>query len=326
MKNKQRTPLRPLPSTQNSGFTIVELLIVIVIIGILAAITIVAYNGIQERARVNAVTSALKQAQKKLSLYQVDNPDQYPAAAGTDGMDNLNTLGITNSGSTSYQYSSSTGTYCLTATTGSTSYKLSNTATTPTQGGCSGHGQGGVAAITNMATNPSFEATMGANGHNATNTWGSGGGASGARFLRSTRNNTSGASGAWWDAAIPNVGQTYQVTLSARGNVTTARDLRIEWINAAGTSQVSSQTLATISPSGSWTTVSGSGVAPTGAGRLRLTLYTQGSSTGTVSDYVDVDNVMITEGATAYPFADGNSTNWIWNGTLNNSTSTGPAS
>jgi prepilin-type N-terminal cleavage/methylation domain-containing protein len=36
------------------GFTIVELLIVIVIVGILAAITIVAYNGIQERARVSS--------------------------------------------------------------------------------------------------------------------------------------------------------------------------------------------------------------------------------------------------------------------------------
>lgn len=34
-----------------SGFTIVELLIVIVVIGILAAITIVAYNGVQQRAR-----------------------------------------------------------------------------------------------------------------------------------------------------------------------------------------------------------------------------------------------------------------------------------
>ncbi|MDB5165339.1 MAG: Fimbrial protein, partial [Candidatus Saccharibacteria bacterium] len=43
------------------GFTIVELLIVIVVIGILAAITIVAYNGIQNRARVSSVNSALTQ-------------------------------------------------------------------------------------------------------------------------------------------------------------------------------------------------------------------------------------------------------------------------
>jgi prepilin-type N-terminal cleavage/methylation domain-containing protein len=34
------------------GFTIVELLIVIVVIGILAAITIVAYNGVQARAQL----------------------------------------------------------------------------------------------------------------------------------------------------------------------------------------------------------------------------------------------------------------------------------
>ena len=38
-------------ATYSKGFTIVELLIVIVIIGILAAITIVAYTGIQNRAK-----------------------------------------------------------------------------------------------------------------------------------------------------------------------------------------------------------------------------------------------------------------------------------
>lgn len=40
-------------NTKQRGFTIVELLIVIVVIAILAAITIVAYNGIQNRAKTS---------------------------------------------------------------------------------------------------------------------------------------------------------------------------------------------------------------------------------------------------------------------------------
>lgn len=55
-----------------SGFTIVELLIVIVIIGILAAIVIVAYNGIQQRAMVTLMTSDLKNA---ASAFEVDKVD-----------------------------------------------------------------------------------------------------------------------------------------------------------------------------------------------------------------------------------------------------------
>ena len=51
-----------------SGFTIVELLIVIVIIGILAAITIVAYNGIQERARAASIVTALKKIDKAFQV------------------------------------------------------------------------------------------------------------------------------------------------------------------------------------------------------------------------------------------------------------------
>ena len=50
-----------------SGFTIVELLIVIVVIGILAAITIVAYNGIQDRAHNTAVQSDLNAFAKKIA-------------------------------------------------------------------------------------------------------------------------------------------------------------------------------------------------------------------------------------------------------------------
>jgi general secretion pathway protein G len=63
--------------SKQDGFTIVELLIVIVVIGILAAITIVAYNGIQQRAVVASLTSDLVNASNKLKLYQVDNSG-YP--------------------------------------------------------------------------------------------------------------------------------------------------------------------------------------------------------------------------------------------------------
>lgn len=62
-----------------SGFTIVELLIVIVIIAILAAITIVAYNGIQERSYDTRMASDMSNAARHIKIYQVDN-DRYPSS------------------------------------------------------------------------------------------------------------------------------------------------------------------------------------------------------------------------------------------------------
>lgn len=50
------------------GFTIVELLIVIVIIAILAAIVIVSYNGISQRARNVARTSTAQQLHKAVQV------------------------------------------------------------------------------------------------------------------------------------------------------------------------------------------------------------------------------------------------------------------
>lgn len=59
------------------GFTIVELLIVIVVIAILATITIVAYNGIQNRAKVaqaNADMAALKKSMLAFKAIQGELP------------------------------------------------------------------------------------------------------------------------------------------------------------------------------------------------------------------------------------------------------------
>jgi prepilin-type N-terminal cleavage/methylation domain-containing protein len=67
------------------GFTIVELLIVIVIIGILAAITIVAYNGIQNRAQQAAFQSDFANAVKMTELFYNDSATSgtYPFSATT---------------------------------------------------------------------------------------------------------------------------------------------------------------------------------------------------------------------------------------------------
>jgi type II secretion system protein G len=64
---------------KQKGFTIVELLIVIVVIGILAAITIVAYNGVQSRARDTLRIDGIGKIRDALELYRVDN-GVYPTA------------------------------------------------------------------------------------------------------------------------------------------------------------------------------------------------------------------------------------------------------
>jgi len=62
-----------------NGFTIVELLIVILVISILASITVVAYNGVQNQASDSAVQNDLKNFGKVMELFKVDN-DRYLAS------------------------------------------------------------------------------------------------------------------------------------------------------------------------------------------------------------------------------------------------------
>ena len=78
LQNKQR-------SKQTRGFTIVELLIVIVVIAILAAISIVAYNGIQKRARDAQRLSDITQIDKALKSYYAVN-GTYPPQTASPGV------------------------------------------------------------------------------------------------------------------------------------------------------------------------------------------------------------------------------------------------
>lgn len=68
---------------KQSGFTIVELLIVIVVIGILAALVITTFNGIQQKGRDTERTTDIKAIHGQLEAYYAQN-GSYPALAEWD--------------------------------------------------------------------------------------------------------------------------------------------------------------------------------------------------------------------------------------------------
>ncbi len=297
----------------SKGFTIVELLIVVVVIAILAAITIVAYNGIQSRAKTSAAQSAATQAHKKVALWLVDNPNQAP------DFTQFNTLvGASNIGQ--YQYTQGvSGAFCVTATPSNISYYVSDTQATPTVGACDGHGINGVSPITNLVTNPSVET-------NSTG-WGlsinasvSSQNAGAALFGGFGITSTAPANNIDSGVSIPvpgtfTAGTAYTASISIRaitaGNYSlspqgtagsVARDTRAI---AANTTQRFTYT---------WT--------PTSTGGINLYALRNGGQAGTHTFYVD--GAMVTVGAGTPAYADGNSSGWVWTSTTNNSTSTGP--
>jgi prepilin-type N-terminal cleavage/methylation domain-containing protein len=65
-------------NSRNSGFTVIELIIVIVIIGILAAISIIAYSGVQKTAADKAMKSDLQQVSAEMQRAELTNNGVYP--------------------------------------------------------------------------------------------------------------------------------------------------------------------------------------------------------------------------------------------------------
>ena len=69
-----------------SGFTIIELLIVIVVIGILAALILTAYSNIQDRAQVSVTRNTIQQFSKAFVAFKVDN-GRYPGVLDIDSVE-----------------------------------------------------------------------------------------------------------------------------------------------------------------------------------------------------------------------------------------------
>ncbi len=65
----------------NKAFTLVEILIVVIILGILAAIVIPQFTQASNDARDSAITSNLQTIRSAMALYRVQHGDKFPDAA-----------------------------------------------------------------------------------------------------------------------------------------------------------------------------------------------------------------------------------------------------
>jgi len=64
--------------SNNKGFTLVEILIVVIILGILAAIVIPQFTNASTDARKNSLTSQLQTVRSQLELYKLQHNDKLP--------------------------------------------------------------------------------------------------------------------------------------------------------------------------------------------------------------------------------------------------------
>jgi prepilin-type N-terminal cleavage/methylation domain-containing protein len=114
------------------GFTIVELLVVVVVIGILASVTIVSYGGVSQRAKIVSLQSDLTQAAKSLRLFQITNStEDFPTTIDCTIADSATNKCVRLSAGSSYVYTpnnaASPRRYTLNVNNGTSIYRITDT-------------------------------------------------------------------------------------------------------------------------------------------------------------------------------------------------------
>ncbi len=107
-----------LAGNTEQGFTLIELVVVMIIIGILLAIAVPSYLGFRDRAANNAAQSNLRAALPSAEAYYADNGTYV-------GMDATDLVAIDSGISSTLTVASVTATtYCLTDTVSSHSWSV----------------------------------------------------------------------------------------------------------------------------------------------------------------------------------------------------------
>lgn len=330
MKGITPTTIKPRKHhTHSGGFTIVELLIVIVVIGILAAITIVSFNGVSNRAKVASIQADLANSNKALKIAFATS-DSYPATIAAAGLKASN--------GNAYQYTvnnaANPATFCLTTTNGTSSSYITHDSPQST-GTCPGHTNTAGPTITNLARNPSMETNLsywsywgGNNGAASTDTIQSGAfvGTKYARLTWSTATTGYGGGPSYNALASPNT--QYASSMWVRSSKTQVVYMEMKYLDSSSATINPTYTSGTQTIQANvWTNIGYTSTAPSNAASVTVGVYTKntaGTSNWLVGDYIDYDGAMTVQGSTQYSFADGNSPSWTWSNTQNNSTSSGP--
>ena len=100
------------------GFTLIELLVVVIIIGILAAIAIPVYIGVQNNAKDSATKSDIENAKTAVVAYYTDK-GSYPT--GLTGLSSYGYPGVSLAGSTeALTFATTTSGFCIVGTSPTT--------------------------------------------------------------------------------------------------------------------------------------------------------------------------------------------------------------
>lgn len=286
------------------------------VIGILAAITVMSYGAITNNAKQKGVEADAMSMASILTKYRADH-GAYPS--------DLSVITANAQFKSTYQYTydAMAHTYCLTAgATGVSAYIASGSSAT-TKGACPGHGINGEAPIENLAKNPRG---IGASAQYASSGW----------FDTICGTNAVDVSGISWNSKT----NWHRMYWTGSGCNTMRMNLDLSDLQNGMTYTVS----ALAGNNGASVTTFTMDLADQGQtsyslnpGEMRRVSFSASRSVyDTTYRFLDINpivagngvlinEVMITQGTANYNFADGSSTNWVWNGTANSSTSTGPA-